>query len=187
MLKPHYFIENQTGENRHDTLEPALSTLIIIGHVKDGMALALQYGLPHPVIDFIQQHHGKTLVEYFYREALRIQQREGNAPTVGDGQLNPLETTFRYPGPKPQTRENGIVMLADAVESSSRALAQPTPGSLRKLVHDLLMKRLLDGQFDESGLTLTELHVVEETLCKGLIALYHSRIKYPEAEQRKAS
>jgi putative nucleotidyltransferase with HDIG domain len=187
MLKPHYFIENQTGENRHDALEPALSTLIIIGHVKDGVALAHQYGLPRPVIDFIEQHHGKTLVEYFYREALRAQESSGAAPTLSEGQPNPLEATFRYPGPKPQTRENGIVMLADAVESSSRALAQPTPGSLRKLVHDLLMKRLLDGQFDECGLTLTELRVVEETICKGLIALYHSRIKYPEPEQRKAS
>jgi putative nucleotidyltransferase with HDIG domain len=187
MLKPHYFIENQTGENRHDTLEPALSTLIIIGHVKDGIALAHQYGLPRPVIDFIEQHHGKTLVEYFYREALRLQESQGTAPTLCDGQPNPLEATFRYPGPKPQTRENGIVMLADAVESASRAIAQPTPGSLRKLVHDMLMKRLLDGQFDESGLTLTELRIVEETICKGLIALYHSRIKYPEPEQRKAS
>jgi putative nucleotidyltransferase with HDIG domain len=187
MLKPHYFIENQTGENRHDALEPALSTLIIIGHVKDGVALGHQYRLPRPVIDFIEQHHGKTLVEYFYREALRQQERDGTAPTLSEGQPNPLETTFRYPGPRPQTREAGIVMLADAVESSSRALAQPTPGSLRKLVHDLLMKRLLDGQFDDSGLTLTELNAVEESLCKGLIALYHSRIKYPETEQRKAS
>ena len=94
-----------------------------------------------------------------------------------------LEPAFRYPGPKPRNRENGIVMLADAVESSSRALGDPTPGSLRKLVHDLLMKRLLDGQFDESGLTLTELHVIEESLTKGLIALYHSRIKYPEPRE----
>jgi hypothetical protein len=187
MLKPHYFIENQTGENRHDALEPALSTLIIIGHVKDGLALAEQYRLPRPIIDFIQQHHGTTLVEYFYREALRQQESQGNAPARADGQPHPLEPTFRYPGPKPQTRENGIVMLADAVESSSRALSVPTPGSLRKLVHDLLMKRLLDGQFEESGLTLTELHVIEESLCKGLIALYHSRIKYPEAGERKAS
>jgi cyclic-di-AMP phosphodiesterase PgpH len=186
MLKPHYFIENQTGENRHDALEPALSTLIIIGHVKDGVALAEQYRLPRPIIDFIQQHHGTTLVEYFYREALRQQESQGLAPPA-DGQPHPLEPTFRYPGPKPQTRENGIVMLADAVESSSRALSVPTPGSLRKLVHDLLMKRLLDGQFEESGLTLTELHVIEESLCKGLIALYHSRIKYPEAGERKAS
>jgi putative nucleotidyltransferase with HDIG domain len=187
MLKPHYFIENQTGENRHDALEPALSTLIIIGHVKDGIALAEQYRLPRPIIDFIQQHHGTTLVEYFYREALKQQESAGNLPLRCDGTPHPLEPSFRYPGPKPRTRENGIVMLADAVESSSRALAQPTPGSLRKLVHDILMKRLLDGQFDESGLTLTELHIIEESLCKGLIALYHSRIKYPEPEQKKAS
>src|SRR5262249_35470547 len=155
MLKPHYFIENQTGENRHDALEPALSTLIIIGHVKDGVALAEQYRLPRPIIDFIQQHHGTTLVEYFYREALRLQESQGPAPKGLEGQPPRLEPTSRSPGPKPQTRENGIVMLADAVESSSRALAVPTPGSLRKLVHDLLMKRLLDGQFEESGLTLT--------------------------------
>jgi putative nucleotidyltransferase with HDIG domain len=186
MLKPHYFIENQTGENRHDALEPALSTLIIIGHVKDGVALAEQYKLPRPIVDFVQQHHGTTLVEYFYREALRQQESQGLAVARCEGQPHPLEPTFRYPGPKPQNRENGIVMLADAVESSSRALAVPTPGSLRKLVHDLLMKRLLDGQFEESGLTLTELHLIEESLSKGLIALYHSRIKYPEPE-RKAS
>jgi putative nucleotidyltransferase with HDIG domain len=184
MLKPHYFIENQTGENRHDTLEPALSTLIIIGHVKDGVALAEQYGLPRPIIEFIQQHHGTTLVEYFYRQALLQQENDGTAPTnLGDGEPNPLEPTFRYPGPKPQTRENAIVMLADCVESASRALATPTPGSLRKLVCDMVMKRLLDGQFEECGLTLTELHQIEEALCKGLIALYHSRIKYPEADE----
>ncbi len=189
MLKPQYFIENQSGENRHDSLEPALSTLIIIGHVKDGIALAEQYRLPRPIVDFIQQHHGTTLVEYFFREALRLHESQGNTPPRCDGQPHPLEPNFRYPGPKPQTRENGIVMLADAVESSSRALSSPTPASLRKLVHDMLMKRLLDGQFEESGLTLTELHIIEETLCKGLIALYHSRIKYPEptASERKAS
>jgi cyclic-di-AMP phosphodiesterase PgpH len=180
MLKPAYFIENQHGENRHDTLEPALSTLIIIGHVKDGVALAEQYRLPRPIIDFIQQHHGTTLVEYFYREALRQQEEQGLCQSE-------LEPSFRYPGPKPQSRENGIVMMADAVESSSRALSDPSPGSLRKLVHDLLMKRLLDGQFEESGLTLTELHLIEESLCKGLIALYHGRIKYPEAKERLAS
>ncbi len=191
MLKPHYFVENQTGENRHDQLEPALSTLIIIGHVKDGVALAEQYGLPRPIIDFILQHHGTTLVEYFYRQALKQQESEGTAPSaLGEGQPNPLEPTFRYPGPKPQTRENAIVMLSDCVESASRALASPTPGSLRKLVRDMVMKRLLDGQFEECGLTLTELRQVEEALCTGLIALYHSRIKYPEpspVEQRKSA
>jgi putative nucleotidyltransferase with HDIG domain len=186
MLKPHYFIENQTGENRHDDLEPALSTLIIIGHVKDGVALARQYNLPRPIIDFIQQHHGTTLVEYFYREALRMLEASGQGE-AGTSAAPLLEPSFRYPGPKPQNRENGIVMLADAVESSSRALTDPTPNSLRKLVHDLLMKRLLDGQFEGSGLTLTELHLIEESLCKSLIALFHARIKYPDAKTRQAS
>ncbi len=181
MLKPHYFIENQDGgENRHENLEPALSTLVIMGHVKDGLALAHQYGLPKPITDFILQHHGTTLVEYFYREAVRLQ--EENGLNAAD-----LEATFRYPGPKPQNRENGIVMLADAIESSSRALHDPTPSSLKKLVHDMLMKRLLDGQFEESGLTLTELHLVEKSLCKSLIALYHARIRYPEPTEQKAA
>ncbi len=184
MLKPTYFIENQSGENRHDALEPALSTLVIIGHVKDGVALGEQYRLPRPIIDFIAQHHGTTLVEYFYREALRLQERSGTAPTLPEGVTHPLEATFRYPGPKPQTRESGIVMLSDAVESASRALSMPTPGSLRKLVRDMMMKRLLDGQFEESGLTLTELHTVEVSLVKSLTALYHSRIKYPEPERK---
>jgi putative nucleotidyltransferase with HDIG domain len=174
MLKPQYFIENQVGENRHDQLEPALSTLIIIGHVKDGLALAKQYRLPKPIVDCIAQHHGTTLVEYFYHEALRQQECNGYGP-------DHLESTFRYPGPKPQNPEIGIVMLADAAESSSRALREPAPSSLRKLVHDLLMKRLLDGQFEQSGLTLTELHLIEESLAKSLIALYHSRIRYPES------
>jgi putative nucleotidyltransferase with HDIG domain len=177
MLKPHYFIENQSGENRHDALEPALSTLIIIGHVKDGVALANQYGLPQPIVAFIQEHHGTTLVEYFYQEAMRLQETNGN----GSGEL---ESSFRYPGPKPQSREAGILMLADAVEGASRSLSEPTSGSLRKLVHDLLMKRLLECQFEESGLTLTELHLIEESLTKSLIALYHARIKYPENRTR---
>ena len=173
LLKPQYFIENQDQINRHDDLEPALSTLVIIGHVKDGMALAEQYRLPKPVADLIQEHHGTTLVEYFYREAIRL----------SDGEPTPaLEASFRYPGPKPQSREAGILMLADAVESASRALTAPTPNSLRKLVHDLVMRRLLDGQFEESGLTLTELHAIEEALCKSLIALFHARIKYPDAD-----
>jgi putative nucleotidyltransferase with HDIG domain len=179
MIKPQYFIENQTGQNRHDDLEPALSTLVIIGHIKDGVALAKKYRLPSPIIDFIEQHHGTTLVEYFYREALRLQE----PPRYGAPEW---ESAFRYPGPKPQNRENGIVMLADAVESSSRALRDPAPGSLRKLVHDLVMKRLLDGQFEESSLTLTDLHLVEQSLSKSLVALYHGRIKYPPEDEQSS-
>jgi cyclic-di-AMP phosphodiesterase PgpH len=174
MLKPHYFVENQTGENRHEGLGPTMSTLIIIGHVKDGVELGRQQRLPACVIDFIQQHHGTTLVEYFYREATRS--LDGEAPG------GELEASFRYPGPKPQSREIGVLMLADAVESASRALVEPAPSTLKKLVHDILFKRLLDGQFDESGLTLSELKTVEDSLCKNLIALYHARIKYPDAK-----
>lgn len=180
MLKPHYFIENQQGENRHDNLEPALSTLVIIGHVKDGIALARQYRLPKAIIEFIQQHHGTTLVEYFYREAMRLQEgtSQGNSE---------LEFAFRYPGPKPQTRESGILMMADAVESASRSLPLPTQNSLRKLVRDIVMKRLLDGQFDESGLTLAELKLIEQSLTQGLTAVFHARIRYEEEPKNQAS
>ncbi len=174
MLKPHYFVENQTGENRHEGLEPAMSTLIIIGHVKDGVELGLQHPLPAAVIDFIEQHHGTTLVEYFYREATRGLEDEQAG--------NDLEASFRYPGPKPQSKEIGVLMLADAVESASRALVEPAPSTLKKLVHDILHKRLTDGQFDECGLTLSELKTIEDSLCKNLIALYHARVKYPDAK-----
>jgi putative nucleotidyltransferase with HDIG domain len=179
MLKPHYFIENQSGSNAHDQLGPALSTLVIIGHVKDGVALAEQYGLPRPVVDFVRQHHGTTLVEYFYREALRLHAGEA----VPEG----LEATFRYPGPKPQTKEGCILMLADAVESASRALATPTPTALRKLVHELATKRLLDGQFDDSGLTLSELKLIEDAIGKGLIAVYHARVRYADGAHTKTA
>jgi putative nucleotidyltransferase with HDIG domain len=174
MLKPSYFVENQGPEgNRHETLQPAMSTLVIIAHVKDGADLARQHHLPQSIIDFIEQHHGTTLVEYFYR---REAQRLKEDPDAGE--LD--ETTFRYPGPKPQTKEAGVLMLADVVESASRALVDPTPARIESLVHDLAMKRLLDGQYDECGLTLSELHTIEDSLVKSLTAVYHGRVKYPE-------
>ena len=157
MLKPSYFVENQGPEgNRHESLQPAMSTLVIIAHVKDGADLARQHHLPQSIIDFIEQHHGTTLVEYFYR---REAQRLKDDPDAGEVD----ETTFRYPGPKPQTKEAGVLMLADVVESASRALVDPTPARIESLVHDLAMKRLLDGQFDECGLTLSELHTIEDS------------------------
>jgi putative nucleotidyltransferase with HDIG domain len=176
MLKPHYFIENVTegSESRHQHLAPAMSTLIIIGHVKDGVDLATQYNLPRPLVDFIEQHHGTTLVEYFYREATRLADRQP------DYKASVEESSFRYPGPKPQTREAGVLMLADAVESASRSLSDPTPKRIESLIHDITMNRLLDGQFDECALTLSEIHVIEESLAKSLIGIYHARIKYPE-------
>jgi putative nucleotidyltransferase with HDIG domain len=174
MLKPSYFVENQGLEgNRHESLQPAMSTLVIIAHVKDGADLARQHRLPQSLIDFIEQHHGTTLVEYFYR---REAQRLKDDPDAGE--LD--ETTFRYPGPKPQSKEAGVLMLADVVESASRALVDPTPARIESLVHDLAMKRLLDGQFDECGLTLAELRTIEDSLVKSLTAVYHGRVKYPE-------
>lgn len=174
MFKPQYFVENQgDGDNRHDALVPAMSTLIIIAHVKDGADLARQHHLPLPMIDFILQHHGTTLVEYFYKRA--SQQSEENP----DGE-EVDENTFRYPGPKPQTREAGILMLADAVESASRVLVEPTPARIESLIEELTMKRLLDGQLDESGLTLQEVRTVQESLAKSLTAVYHGRVKYPD-------
>ena len=182
MLKPQYFIENiQEGmQNRHSQLAPAMSTLIIIGHVKDGIDLAEQHNLPQAIMDFIEQHHGTTLVEYFYHEAAK--QAEGDP----DHKTNAEESSFRYPGPKPQTREAGVMMLSDAVESASRALSDPTPRRIETLVHNLTLKRLLDGQFDESTLTLSEIRVIEDSLIKSLIAIYHGRIRYPEAQAQPA-
>jgi putative nucleotidyltransferase with HDIG domain len=178
MLKPGYFVENQGHDaNRHESLVPAMSTLIIIAHIKDGADLARQHRLPQSIIDFIEQHHGTTLVEYFYRRA-----SERNEANPDGGEVD--ESDFRYPGPKPQTREAAVLMLADAVESASRALVEPTPARIESLVHEIALKRLLDGQFDCCGLTLQELATVEDSLIKSLTAVYHGRIKYPE--QRSA-
>lgn len=174
MLKPHYFIENQVGGvNRHNSLAPAMSTLIIIGHVKDGVDLGRQHHLPEPIIDLIEQHHGTTLVEYFYHESIR---RSGDNPDAAAVQ----EGAFRYPGPKPQSKEAGILMVADAVESASRTLSEPTPARIEGLVRELIEKRIRDGQFDECGMTLNEIAEVRETLIKSLIGIYHGRVKYPE-------
>ncbi len=174
MLKPHYFIENQVGgANRHNNLAPAMSTLIIIGHVKDGVDLGRQHHLPEVIIDLIEQHHGTTLVEYFYHEANRRCEGNPDASAVH-------ESAFRYPGPKPQSKEAGILMVADAVESASRTLSEPTPSRIENLVRDMIDKRLHDGQFDECGLTLKEIGEIRESLIKSLIGIYHGRVKYPE-------
>jgi hypothetical protein len=174
MLKPAYFVENQGQQaNRHESLVPAMSTLVIIAHVKEGAELARQYNLPQPIIDLIVEHHGTTLVEYFYHRATERSQADPNGSEVD-------EQSYRYPGPKPSSRESAVMMLADAVESASRALTEPTPARIVSLVHDLAMKRLLDGQFDECGLTLEELDLIEQSLVKSLTAVYHGRVKYPD-------
>ncbi|AMV17979.1 HD family phosphohydrolase [Planctomyces sp. SH-PL14] len=182
MLKPQYFIENcRAGEgNLHESLNPAMSTLIIIGHVKDGVELGRQHHLPQQIIDFIQQHHGTTLVEYFFHEARKDAEKDPDHRTDAE------EHSFRYPGPKPQTREAGVLMLADAVESASRTLEEPTPGRIENLVEKITMKKLMDGQFDECSLRLTDIHQIEQSLIKSLIGIYHGRVRYPSADAKRA-
>lgn len=177
--KPEYFIENQTHpSNRHERLSPAMSLLIIIGHVKDGVEMAKEYRLPRALRPFIAQHHGTTLVEYFYHAANRA--RRQDEPEISD-------TEFRYPGPKPQSREVAIVMLADGVESAVRAMQQPTPARIEQMVSLIAQKRLIDGQFDECDLTFRELEIVERSLVKSLCGIYHARIQYPSKAAEGAS
>ncbi len=180
--KPMYFVENQGGgPNRHNKLSPAMSLLIIVGHVKDGIEMARESGLPMVLRHFIESHHGTTLVEYFYHAA-KLQSQ-------GEGKEAPAEFEFRYPGPKPQTKEAAIIMLCDGVESAVRSLPEPNPARIEQLVHQMAMKRLMDGQFDECNLTLQELSKIEASITKTVCALFHGRIAYPKEdkeEQRSA-
>jgi putative nucleotidyltransferase with HDIG domain len=174
MNKPGYFVENQMGAvSRHRELSPAMSQLVIIGHVKDGIEMAREYKLPSILRQFIEAHHGTTLIEYFYNEAKKRHQEENGA--------RPAESDFRYPGPRPKTREAAIVMLADTVEGAVRSLAEVTPTRIEAVVHNMAMKRLQDGQFDQCDLTLRELSTIETSLAKSLTAHYHGRIAYPKA------
>jgi len=176
--KPEYFIENQAGSlSKHAKLSPAMSLLIIIGHVKDGLELAREYGLPKVLYEFITSHHGTTLVQYFYHAA--AEQRREAADRAPD------EAEFRYHGPKPKSKEPAILMLADAAESSVRAMSDPTPGRIEHQVHAMVTRRLMDGQLDECDLTLKEVHQIESSLVKSLCSMYHTRIPYPTPPNQK--
>jgi cyclic-di-AMP phosphodiesterase PgpH len=174
MNKAEYFCENQfDGRNRHLSLNPNVSLLIIMGHVKDGGELAKEYNLPSVLVPFILEHHGTTVMEYFYHQA-RCQQdaAPASAAPISDAQ-------YRYAGPRPRNREIAVVMIADAVESAARSMTEPTAGRIETLVHELIMRRLLDGQFDESDLTFRDLEQVEEALIKTVLGIYHGRLTYP--------
>jgi cyclic-di-AMP phosphodiesterase PgpH len=182
MNKPEYFVENQQGGlNKHDKLSPAMSLLVIVGHVKDGMEMAREYGLPRCLQHFIEAHHGTTLVEYFYHRARK--RAEDSGEESGE---KPRELEYRYPGPKPRTKEVAILMVADAVESATRTLAEPTPARIDQLVREIANKRLLDGQFDECDLTLRELKLIVEAISKSLASSYHGRVVYPEAGEGRS-
>lgn len=170
--KPLYFIENMHGgENRHDKLSPHMSALILISHIKEGEALAREKRLGQPIIDVIRQHHGTALIKFFYEKA-KVQ-----AEAAGQ---HIDEQEYRYPGPKPQTREAGLVMLADAVEAASRTLVNPTPDRIQGMVQKLINRIFSDGQLDECELTLKNLHEIAKSFNKILCGIFHHRIDYPE-------
>jgi cyclic-di-AMP phosphodiesterase PgpH len=192
MNKPMYFIENQSGgPNKHDKLTPAMSLLVIVGHVKDGVEMARENGLPKSLRHFIEAHHGTTLVEYFYRRAreqasLTDESRSAEEILQEAADQLPDEVDYRYPGPRPQTKEVAIVMMADAVESATRTLTDPTPARIDALVRQLANKRLMDGQFDECDLTFRELATVCESISKTVASIYHGRVRYSTDEEENS-
>ena len=171
--KPLYFIENQTdGKNRHDKLSPSMSALILIQHVKKGVAFAKEHKLGSDIVDTIRQHHGTSLIRYFYNKSIKL-----------NGEDAVKESDFRYPGPKPQTREAGIVMLADVVEAALRTLERPTSARIQGRVQDLINAIFADGQLEECELTLKDLHQIAGSFNKILTGLYHHRIEYTDKPQ----
>ncbi len=176
--KAEYFTENQRDvTSRHEKLAPTMSLLIILGHVKDGIEMAKEYKLPRVLRQFIDEHHGTTVVRYFHHAASAKQ------PQIASGKHDREvpEAEFRYGGPKPRSRESAVLMLSDGVESATRALEDPTVGRIENIVHKIVTERLNDGQFDECDITLREIRLVEESLVKTLRSIYHGRVKYPKA------
>ena len=175
MKKPLYFIENQSGgENKHEKLAPSMSSLILIAHVKDAVEMAREQKLGREIIDIIQQHHGTSLISYFYHKAQEKQlSKSGKVTEI-------KEEDFRYPGPKPQTKDAGLVMRADMVEAASRSLVDPTPARIQGMVQKIINKVFSDGQLDECELTLKDLHVIAKGFNKTLSGIFHHRIEYPE-------
>jgi len=173
--KPGYFTENQSGKkNPHDKLAPSMSALIIRTHVKDGVEMARKNGLPKALIDFIPQHHGTALIEYFYDKARKEAEEDEEVD----------ESLYRYSGPKPQTKEAGILMLADSIEASSRTLADPTPPKIQGLVQKMINKVFASGQLDESELTLKDLHLIAKNFTRVLSGIYHRRVEYSEPAEK---
>jgi hypothetical protein len=177
VYNPQYFTENQqAGFNMHQLLTPEESAQVIIEHVTKGELLARQYKLPQSFINVIREHHGTTLVYYFYKEELK---RQGEDPSKVD------EAKFRYPGPKPRTKESAIIMIADTVEAASRALETFTEEEMNQFVNRLVHQKAEDGQFDHCDLTFEELGQIKRTLIKNMIVLAHRRIKFPKFEEKK--
>ncbi|OGP93090.1 MAG: hypothetical protein A2Z19_03860 [Deltaproteobacteria bacterium RBG_16_54_18] len=182
VTKPQYFVENQmTRNNRHDKLTPSMSSLILVSHVKEGIEIAKGHRLGNKIIDIVKQHHGTRLINFFYQKA-----KEHEKP--GGQEVD--ERDFRYLGPKPQTKEAGLVMLSDAVEAASRSLDDPTPARIQGLVQKIINDIFIDGQLDECELTLKDLNAIAKNFTLVLNAIHHQRIEYPEPQlegERKAN
>ena len=179
LIRPNYFIENQqAGSNPHDKVQPSMSALILINHVKEGLELAEKYALPSPILDSIEQHHGTRLIKYFYSRA-----KERCDPDTDEIR----EDEFRYPGPKPQSKEMGVLMLADAVEAASRTLVEPSTQKIRTVLRAVFGDCLNDGQLDQTNLTLGDLKKVEEAFQRVLSNIYHRRIEYPGFDFNKGN
>ena len=174
IIKAEYFSENETTfKSKHEKLRPSMSSLVIGNHVKEGLDLARKYHLNTQIIDIIQQHHGTSLMYFFYKRALEDMN--------GDGPLK--EQDYRYEGPKPQTKEAAIVLLADSVEASSRTLTEPTPGKIRNMVQRIINNKFIDNQLDECDLTLRDLFKITEAFVRVLIAAFHVRTEYPDKRE----
>lgn len=171
MKKPQYFIENQSGYNPHDKLSPSMSALIIEAHVKDGIEMAKEHKLPQKIADMIPEHQGTKLIGYFFKKAKDMEK---------DGGARIEENDYRYPGPKPQSREAGVIMLADTIEAAVRALPEKSPQKIRSTVEKLVNMHFVDEQLDECDLTLRDIHLIADAFVKILIGIYHQRIEYPE-------
>jgi putative nucleotidyltransferase with HDIG domain len=168
--RPQFFVENQSIENAHDRLNPTLSGLVITSHIKDGIEVAREFKLPLSIQDIISQHHGTSLVQYFFNQASE--------------QIEPsplLEQQFRYDGPKPQSKEAAIIMLADSVEAASRSLAKPTLPLLESLVERIISEKLKDGQLDESELTFRDIGIIKDAFIRTLAGALHARIEYQDS------
>ncbi|WP_243290714.1 HD family phosphohydrolase [Bacillus sp. FJAT-47783] len=171
--RPHYFIENQMNmENPHDKLSAQLSKNVIIAHATEGAEMLRKYKMPKEFVDVAEQHHGTTLLKYFYHKA-----KENSEHDI-------MEEEFRYPGPKPQTREIAVISIADSVEAAVRSLKNPTPEKIEKLVQSIIKDRVQDGQFDECDITFKELDLVAKSLCETMKGIFHSRIEYPELNKK---
>ena len=175
--KPEYYIENQRGVNPHDRLAPSMSALIVSAHVKDGIRMAREARLPEQIVDIIPQHHGTRLMTYFFEKAKKQAALHGTEVNDDD---------FRYPGPKPQTKEAAIFMLADGVEAAARTIEDPTGSRLREMIHQIAGRIVLDGQLDACDLTFADLEKIERAFHRTLVSMYHHRVDYPGFEFGRA-